>query len=145
MDSNHPLTHTAAFATGFLAVAWIGGSLGAAGFKTVCWLLFHAWPETTLQALVPDAAIRFALTLPDGDPLGRALLFLLHLDILTLILTLPPLALIPCLAILLAGREPIPILRRLPPFAAAKGADVPRTIDPIFRRNRGTGDLRKGI
>jgi len=145
MDSNHPLKRAAAFASGGLAVAWIGGTVGAAGFKAVYWLIFGAWPETALYALAPAAAIRLVLDLPDGNALGPALLYLLHQDILTYILTVPPVLLMPCLALLLAGQGRPVILPRLPPFAAGKGGPVPRGIDPIFQRNRGLENVRKGI
>jgi hypothetical protein len=120
MPDRHRLRRAAAFAASFLLVAWIGGTIGAAGFKVFYWLLFNVWPDTAIHILVPDDAIRTVLALPDGNGLVTVGLFLLRLDILTVILAGPPVFLLPCLAILLANRLPEPLFTRLrPPFAPA--------------------------
>lgn len=122
MPASHPIQKLTASVTACLIVAWLGGTAGAAGFKTFYWLLFGVWPATAMHALIPDDAIRAVLALPDEDLGGIFLKFLLQRDILTLILALPPLALLPCLVILLAGRQPLPLpLPRRSPFASRHG------------------------
>lgn len=137
MDSAHPLRHAATFASACLAMIWLGGSLGAAGFKAVFWLLFGVWPETALYTLMPAATLQLALSLPEDNLLGKIIFFVARLDILTIILVGPPLLLLPCLALALSGRSPMPKLLRRPPFASPGGNKAPLRIDPIFRRHSG--------
>jgi hypothetical protein len=143
MDTDHPVKRAAAFVAAGLAMAWIGGSVGTAGFMTVYWLLFGAWPETAMYTLVPAAVIRFVLSLPGDDPLRPIFLYLLHQDLLAYILVVPPLLLAPCLAVLLIGQPSPPPEHRVPPFAAPKGSDTPISVNSAFRRNRGMPDSRR--
>ncbi len=140
------LEKTAAFASGLLFVAWIGGSCGAAAYKTVYWLIFSVWPETALYGLAPAAAVRFVLTLPREELLSRALLALLTTDLLTYILVVPPLLLVPCLAYLLSGRRPGQAWRMAArPFApAGRRTESDGAGRDFFRRNRGFSALERG-
>ncbi|WP_052360309.1 hypothetical protein [Solidesulfovibrio alcoholivorans] len=140
------LEKTAAFASGLLFVAWIGGSCGAAAYKAVYWLIFSVWPETALYGLVPAAVIRFVLTLPRGELLTRTLLALLTTDLLTYILVVPPLLLAPCLAYLLSGRRPGQAWRMAArPFApAGRRAGSDSAARDFFRRNRGFSGPERG-
>ena len=140
------LEKSAAFASGLLFVAWIGGSCGAAAYKAVYWLIFSVWPETALYGLVPAAVVRFVLALPREGLLSRVFLALLTTDLLTYILVVPPLLLAPCLACLLSGRRPEQAWRMAArPFAPAGsrvGSDSAGR--DFFRRNRGFSGPERG-
>lgn len=140
------LEKAAAFASGLLFVAWIGGSCGAAAYKAVYWLIFSVWPETALYGLVPAAVVRFVLALPREGLLSRVFLALLTTDLLTYILVVPPLLLAPCLACLLSGRRPGQAWRMAArPFAPAGsrvGSDSAGR--DFFRRNRGFSGPERG-
>lgn len=119
MPDRHPFQRTTAFIASFLLVTWIGGSLGAAGFKAVYWLCCGVWPDTALHGLVPEAVLGPLLVQSGNGGPDAWLLGLLRLDILTLILAAPPLLLLPFLAAHLTGRAPEPLFTRLRhPFAA---------------------------
>ncbi len=140
------LDRTAAFASGLLLVAWIGGGCGAAAYKAVYWLLFDAWPETALYGLVPAPAVRWVLALPREDPLSRLLSGALSTDLLTYILVAPPLLLAPCLGWLLARRGPEPTWRAaMRPFSpSGRPGDPKRPGLDFFRRDRGFSDSGNG-
>ncbi len=138
MNKDHPLQRAAAFAAGALLVTWIGGTAGAVCYKTLYWLLFGAWPETAAFGLAPVAVIQAVLALPQGDPWRETLLYLLRLDVMTYIMAAPPVLLIPCLALLMAGQGVRPMFEKAArPFAAASGSGSMARIDPAFRRDRG--------
>ncbi|WP_300162190.1 hypothetical protein [Solidesulfovibrio sp.] len=142
------LDKAAAFASGLLLVAWIGGGCGAAAYKAVYWLLFDAWPETALYGLVPAPAVRWVLALPREEPLSRLLYGTLDTDLLTYILVVPPLLLVPCLGWLLAGRGPGPAWRAaMRPFTPSDRPGDPKSKRPgmdFFRRGRGIPDAEEG-
>jgi len=137
MDSRqrHSLLGAAAFATGALCVVWIGGAIGAAGFKAVFWLVCGTWPETAVQALVPEAALRFVVELPQDSFSGLLLGGFLRLDILTCILLGPPLLLGPCLAVLVSASSAGEAWRlAVKPFAPAGRRAPPPVMHPALRR-----------
>ncbi len=138
MDSEHPFKKAAAFLAGGLLVTWIGGTCGATAYKAVYSLAFGAWPETGLYRLAPAVCVRYVLSLPKDTLLSDVLLFLLTRDILTYLAVLPPLLLLPCLAILLHGQRPHQAWRMaVRPFAAGSALPVPGRVAPTFRRDRG--------
>uniref|UniRef100_I2Q664 Uncharacterized protein n=1 Tax=Desulfovibrio sp. U5L TaxID=596152 RepID=I2Q664_9BACT len=145
MDTRHPLQKAAAFASGGLFVIWIGGVGGAAAYKTASWLFLGVWPETALYGLAPAPLVRYALTLPREAIASKILVFLLTTDILTYLLAVPPLLLLPCLLVLLAGQGPGVLRHRAnKPFATAGGGSAVRRVHPAFRRDRGLGGSSGG-
>ncbi|MGD9609254.1 MAG: hypothetical protein AB7U59_07580 [Desulfovibrionaceae bacterium] len=138
-QSNH-LPRAAAFGTSFLLVTWVGGSLGAAGFKAVYWLSCGVWPDTALYGLVPEAALGPLRTGAGNGGPDAWVLGLLRLDILSLILLAPPLLLLPFLIGRLLKRHPKPFLLRLRhPFAPPsrdRGSNPTRTGNPSMKNGQ---------
>ena len=137
MAKESVLSRATFVAAGMLMASWVGGTAGISLFKTVYRLISGAWPNTALYGLAPGQAIAWVLGLPADGSLRPTLLVLLDLDIMAYIVLIPPLLLLPCLVVLLAGHRQGPIL----PFPRFRfpslGRDDPMTIDPIFRRGRG--------
>ena len=115
-------------------MTWVGGSLGAAGFKAVYWLSCGVWPDTALYGLVPDAALGPLWAESGAGGPDSWLLGLLRLDILTVILLAPPILLLPFLVGRLLTRHPKPFLLRLRhPFAPPsrdRGSNTARAGNP---------------
>ena len=135
-QSNH-LPRAAAFGTSFLLVTWVGGSLGAAGFKAVYWLSCGVWPDTALYGLVPDAALGPLWAESGAGGPDSWLLGLLRLDILTVILLAPPVLLLPFLVGRVLTRHPKPFFLRLRhPFAPPsrdRGSNTARAGNPSMK------------
>jgi len=134
----HDGSRAAAFATGWLLVVWIGGTIGAVGVKVVSWLLGGVWPTTPLAGLLPDPAVRFVLELPRDALPGLVLSGVLRLDILTCLLVGPPLLLVPCLIVLLSGGSVAETWRlAAKPFRPAPKRPVLPAVHPDVRRKCG--------
>lgn len=145
MRQRHPIKMAAGFASALLFVFWIGGSCGAAAYKTVYWLVFGVWPETAVYVLVPAPLIREVLALPQNTVLSQVLLTLLSTDIMTYLLVVPPILLLPCLLVLFTGQPPRVAWRMaVKPFAPRAGGQGGSRRDAgFFRRSRGFSDSGK--
>lgn len=124
MARSKQLRRCAAFLAAGLVVLWAGGSFLSAVFKLVYWLWLGSWPDTQLYGIVPEAWTPGAAVLARGDMPVGIWNFFLHCDVVVLLLTVPPLLLLPCLLLLRADHGGIiPALRSTTkPFAVDRPA-----------------------
>jgi hypothetical protein len=92
-----PVRRAVAFLAAGLLVFWTCGSFVVAAFKLGWYLVYGTWPDTRLYGILPDFLIFNVATGRSQDLLATVWRFVMHCDVLHLLLVVPPVLLLGCL------------------------------------------------